>query len=192
MAKDSEQTRQRLFTATMELLGEKGFGSTTVDEIVERAGVAKGTVYYHFKSKAELVEALMKEQPLGSNLTAAVASSSDPAEQMAAIVRAELEFIRDNRDFARLFITEMWREDRKWRETLLILRNGVFATISDTIRRGMDAGVFAADLDPGLSASAIFGSVATVALDWLMLDPERDIEEVASRITDLVAKSLAA
>jgi len=54
-------TLDRLFEAAVELLGERGYSGATIDDIVERAGVAKGTVYYHFRSKSELVAALLDD-----------------------------------------------------------------------------------------------------------------------------------
>jgi AcrR family transcriptional regulator len=47
-------TRQRLLSAARELIEEGGYGSASVAAIAERAGVASGTVYRHFRSKAEL------------------------------------------------------------------------------------------------------------------------------------------
>ncbi len=45
----------------MELFAKKGFDKTTVDEIVARAGVAKGTFYLYFKSKDDLIKELAFE-----------------------------------------------------------------------------------------------------------------------------------
>ena len=55
-----EATRQRLYEAAVTLIAEQGFSATTVDEIAERAGVAKGTVYYNFASKTVLFEELLR------------------------------------------------------------------------------------------------------------------------------------
>ncbi|NJE13628.1 TetR/AcrR family transcriptional regulator [Thermococcus sp. LS2] len=49
-------TREKILKAARELFAEKGYDKTTVDEIVERAGVAKGTFYNYFKSKEELIK----------------------------------------------------------------------------------------------------------------------------------------
>ncbi|MFE7147761.1 TetR/AcrR family transcriptional regulator, partial [Streptomyces albidoflavus] len=49
-------TRQRLYDAAVTLIAAQGFSATTVEEIAERAGVAKGTVYYNFAGKSELFE----------------------------------------------------------------------------------------------------------------------------------------
>jgi len=53
-------TRQRLFDATLSLTAEQGYDATTVDEIAEQAGVAKGTVYYNFGGKEKLYTALLE------------------------------------------------------------------------------------------------------------------------------------
>jgi AcrR family transcriptional regulator len=47
-------TRERLLTAARELIEEGGYGAASVVAIAERAGVATGTLYRHFPSKAEL------------------------------------------------------------------------------------------------------------------------------------------
>lgn len=56
----TEATRRRLFDAAMELIGQRGAEAVTVDEIAAAAGVAKGTVYYNFGSKNELVAQLLQ------------------------------------------------------------------------------------------------------------------------------------
>ena len=141
MTSRSANTKARLFEAALQLISEQGFAGTTVDEIVERAGVAKGTVYYHFKSKSELVEAVIASElePLAERFALAARSSADPLAQVMAIVRAELEWIRDNRAFAKMLITELWREDRVWRETLVMLRGRILGHVRGAIVAGQIA-----------------------------------------------------
>ena len=59
--KSSGKTREKLVKAAMELFARKGFDKTTVDEIVAKAGVAKGTFYLYFKSKDDLIKELAFE-----------------------------------------------------------------------------------------------------------------------------------
>lgn len=193
MSSRSNATKARLFDAAIELIGEKGFTEVSVDEIVERAGVAKGTVYYHFVGKAELVEALIEDrlQPLAAEFKrAASANADDPAAAIEAIVHAELAFIRDNSSFGKLLITEMWREDRRWRQTLVRIRRDMGATIGAVIEQGIASGSFRTDIDPEFGASALFGMVATVALDWLAFHPERLLEDMQAEITRVTRNAL--
>jgi AcrR family transcriptional regulator len=190
----SDKTRTQLFKAALQLISEQGFTGTTVDAIVERAGVAKGTVYYHFKGKTELVEALIASElgQLADRFAEAARSTSDPLDRVMAIVRAELEWIRDNRAFAKLLITELWREDRVWRESLVMLRQRILAHVTDAIAEGRTAGVFPADIDPDFAASALFGMTATTALDWLVFYPEQPLEHVAGQIAALASRAVRA
>ncbi|NJE06313.1 TetR/AcrR family transcriptional regulator [Thermococcus sp. M36] len=54
-------TRERILKASEKLFAEKGYDETTVDEIVEKAGVAKGTFYNYFRSKEELIKIVALE-----------------------------------------------------------------------------------------------------------------------------------
>lgn len=50
-----EETRQAILAASSELFKEKGYEATSVDEIVNRADIVKGTFYYHFESKEQVL-----------------------------------------------------------------------------------------------------------------------------------------
>ncbi len=55
-------TRERLLDITFEEVYINGYASTSVDTILKRAAVPKGSMYHHFKSKKELVLAMVKER----------------------------------------------------------------------------------------------------------------------------------
>jgi TetR/AcrR family transcriptional regulator, cholesterol catabolism regulator len=188
-----EDTRQRLFEAAVELIAEQGFSATTVDDIAERAGVAKGTVYYNFPSKTALFEDLLRHGVglLTADFRAAVAGKP-PGAAVSALVRAQLEYIRRYRSFAQLLLSEMWRTNREWQQTLKLLREEAIGVIADVLQSGVDSGEFAADLDVRLSSSALFGVGLVVSLDWLMFQPDRDIDDVESALLAIVRTRVAA
>jgi AcrR family transcriptional regulator len=57
----AEATRRALLTAAREAFGERGYGPTSVEEIVRRAGVTKGALYHHFRDKDDLFVAVVEE-----------------------------------------------------------------------------------------------------------------------------------
>ncbi|MBC3379192.1 TetR/AcrR family transcriptional regulator [Serratia fonticola] len=59
--KTPEQRRAEILQAASELFQEIGYESTSVDSIVRSAGIAKGTFYYYFKSKDEVLAALAQQ-----------------------------------------------------------------------------------------------------------------------------------
>jgi AcrR family transcriptional regulator len=54
----SDQTRERIKIAVRQLLSEGRFHEATVEQVAERAGVARATLYQHFRSRIELVDAI--------------------------------------------------------------------------------------------------------------------------------------
>ena len=59
--RDAEATRRRLIAAALELFTTSGFRATTTPMLAERAGIAEGTIYRHFASKGELLNAAFRE-----------------------------------------------------------------------------------------------------------------------------------
>jgi AcrR family transcriptional regulator len=184
-----EDTRQRLFEAAVGLIAEQGFSATTVDDIAARAGVAKGTVYYNFESKTVLFEELLRHGIglLTADFRAAVAGLP-PREALGALVRAELEYIRRYRAFAQLLLSEMWRTNREWQQTLRLLRGEAIEVIAETVRAGVASGELPADLDVRTASSALFGVGLVVAVDWLVFQPDRPISDVQEALLGIVRR----
>ena len=57
-AEQSERTRRALLDAARELFAEQGYADTSTEEVVRRAGVTRGALYYHFHDKAMLFKAV--------------------------------------------------------------------------------------------------------------------------------------
>jgi AcrR family transcriptional regulator len=61
IAKDPDERRRELIACAQELFYSKGYERTTVGDIVDELGVAKGTFYYYFDSKLAILEAMVDE-----------------------------------------------------------------------------------------------------------------------------------
>jgi AcrR family transcriptional regulator len=182
-------TRQRLFEAAVELIAERGFSATSVEDIALRAGVAKGTVYYNFASKTALFEELLRHGlgVLTDDFRRAV-DGLTPYDAVPALIRAQLAYISRYRAFAQLLLSEMWRTNREWQQTLVLLRQQAIGVIAQTLQAEVDCGDLPADLDVAVAASALFGVGLVVAVDWLVFQPERPIEEVERSLLAIVRR----
>ncbi|MFE7135305.1 TetR/AcrR family transcriptional regulator [Streptomyces sp. NPDC057638] len=196
-ATDSSSTRRRatrakLYEAAVTLIAEQGFSATTVDEIAERAGVAKGTVYYNFKSKTELFEELLR-YGVGL-LTASLQSAADETaarggtkvEALDAMIRAGLVFIDRYPAFTQLYVAELWRTNRAWQATLLVVRQQAVAVVETVLREAVDNGELSPDIDIPLSAAALVGMVLVAALDWQSFQRERSLDDVHAALSRLL------
>lgn len=83
------QERERLIlSAAQELLMERGYHDMSIDEIAERVGISKGTVYLHFASKEDLVLALLERgmQEFAHALDVALRGPTTPREKLRAVL----------------------------------------------------------------------------------------------------------
>ncbi|WRS27192.1 TetR/AcrR family transcriptional regulator [Oscillospiraceae bacterium MB08-C2-2] len=57
--KDADERKNEILDAAETLFSQKGFDGTSISNIIEKVGVARGTVYYHFKSKEDIMDSLI-------------------------------------------------------------------------------------------------------------------------------------
>tara|TARA_R110002072_G_scaffold289831_2_gene457105 strand:- start:43243 stop:43893 length:651 start_codon:yes stop_codon:yes gene_type:complete len=90
------------------LFAERGYAGADTQELADRVGVGKGTLYRYFPSKRDLFLAAADRamRRLRECLDAAVASRDDPLEQIAAAIEAFLGFFDEHPEFAELLIQE--------------------------------------------------------------------------------------
>ncbi|MFI8516526.1 TetR/AcrR family transcriptional regulator [Streptomyces sp. NPDC085481] len=187
-----QATRSKLYEAAVTLIAEQGFSATTVDEIAERAGVAKGTVYYNFKSKTELFEELLRHGV--SLLTASLRTAAEETaerggsrvEALDAMIRAGLVFIDRYPAFTQLYVAELWRTGRAWNSTLLVVRQEAVAVVENVLREGVAAGELSDEIDVQLTAAALVGMVLVAALDWQAFQSERSLDDVHAALSRLL------
>jgi AcrR family transcriptional regulator len=74
--KDADERKNEILDAVEKLFSEKGYDETSISEIIEKVGIARGTVYYHFKSKEDMLDALI-DRMSGRFLKAAKEISED-------------------------------------------------------------------------------------------------------------------
>ena len=60
VSKDSIIRKKEILDVASKLFSEKGFDHTSTREIIDQAGIARGTLYYHFNSKEEIMDALVE------------------------------------------------------------------------------------------------------------------------------------
>lgn len=96
--KTPEVRRAEILQAAGELFQELGYDSTSVDTIVRQAGVAKGTFYYYFKSKEEVLAALA-QQLCADMVARSQRIADDPQlgaiEKFCAIITAQNQTVDD-------------------------------------------------------------------------------------------------
>ena len=98
-----------ILEAARAVFAKKGFHDTTVDEIAEAAGVAKGTVYLYYRSKQDIYfEALrFGFSSLIKTLEREIGETTDVEEKLRAFIATKLDYCDENRDFFKIYYSEL-------------------------------------------------------------------------------------
>lgn len=73
-----QATRDALIVAARQLFGDRGYDGTSIEAVLDAAGVARGALYHHFSSKAELFDAVLDREVAAIAATAADAARRVP------------------------------------------------------------------------------------------------------------------
>lgn len=92
------RTRRKLLAAAREVIREKGYAQTTMQDVAERAGMTSGAIYGNFKNRDELFMALADEY--WGPVKAEFAPDSNFADKMQALARATLAAVPERESAA--------------------------------------------------------------------------------------------
>ena len=104
MPRNGEKTKQRILDAAHELVMGHGLSGTSIDRVLEKAEITKGAFFYHFKTKADLAQALVQRYAerdaahLEAQMGRAEKLSRDPLQQILILVglfQEEVESLAD-------------------------------------------------------------------------------------------------
>ncbi len=149
------------------VFAKKGYHRTTVDEIAGALGVAKGTIYYHFKNKEELYLAVIHEGVylLEERMRLSVSAAKTPAEKIKKIIGCLLSFIEDESDLVFLFIKELCGTEIQ-RAVQARMLCGIIRIIHSIVEEGVKNGSFK-KVNPEITARSLFGMIVISALHYL-------------------------
>ncbi len=154
-----EDTRTRLLRAGVAVLETGGYAAASVAAIAERAGLATGTLYRHFPSKADLFVELFRaigDAELAA-MTAAAASSGSAAEELDAVIATFAGRAMSRPRVAWALVYEPL--DSQVDAERLRCRRAYAARMARFVRERVDAGELP-DQDPDTTAAALIGGIA--------------------------------
>lgn len=102
-----EQFRcQAIRDAAMRVVARKGYDHVTVQDIADEAGIAKGTVYLYFKSREDILQKTMSVsfEDFHARIAAAIAGGGAFPEVVERVVRTQLEYFDERKEFFRLYV----------------------------------------------------------------------------------------
>jgi AcrR family transcriptional regulator len=176
--------RERIVTAALDQLAEGGYASASVMRIAERAGVATGTVYRHFPSKADLFAEVFRRASQREVDVLARIRAASTGERLAAMVEA---FVR--RALAapvRAYALIAEPVDPAVEAERLVFRRVYADLFAAALREGPTR-----PLDPDLAAAAIVGALAE-ALVGPLANRDRDASALVAGLQSFVLSAVGA
>jgi AcrR family transcriptional regulator len=97
---------QEVQAAALRVISRKGLNGATMQEIADEAGVAKGTLYLYFRDREDLLERAADHafSKLEAKLTSTLPQISDFTGKLVALIRSEIDFFDEHREFFRIYI----------------------------------------------------------------------------------------
>jgi AcrR family transcriptional regulator len=171
------RSRERLLQATVELVGERGYEATTLADIADRAGSARGLVSYYFPGKRQLLQSAV-HRLMHRTLEAALEReprTDDGRERLARAIDAILGLAVDRPMLMRTHMSGILQPEGFWR---CPEQQRLAALLRDTVER---YGSPDADADYPLLRAQLMGAVFAILLPGVPMPPARLRAELFQR-----------
>ncbi|MDM7490893.1 TetR/AcrR family transcriptional regulator [Rhodococcus sp. CSLK01-03] len=183
--------RRQILDAAVDLFLKNGYHGTSVDAIAATLGASKQFVYYQFKDKLAILDAVCTT---GAELTlSAISDSADaendtPVERMRSFCRRLTEIVIDHGNYLAVYASEVSTLRDEDRKRILMVRAEVDRQVRDLIALGIGEGVFVAE-DPLTSARAITGMISFM-WTWAHPDDQDARALLVDRMANIALRSL--
>ena len=184
------KTKRKIFNTAIKLFSEKGYDNASVEDITAIAGVAKGSLYYHFAKKEDIFDMMLAEglKLLKNNIEIKTKECKTNMEKIEAIILIEVKIMVKYEDFLNVVFSQMYGEEEKNKKC----KQAVFeyiGIIEDIIRAGIEQGEFY-ESDVEATAAAIFGVTSSSLVYRLKKNREVDIDRAYKGFIDNIARAL--
>lgn len=187
-----EELAERLFEAAFACFGERGFDRTTMEDIAARAGVARATLYYHFRGKDELFLFLLQRGvgTLRTALDEAVALGGSGRERLERALDRLVELFVEHRHVCLVVFQQLGRLEQQWRAFPEWLRGESEFVLRDILLAGARDGTLR-EVDAETIAPAIFGAALWAVLHHVIFSEDVPVGRVEEQVRALVVEGLA-
>ena len=174
------ERRAHLLDSALRTFAARGYHQTSIADIVDEAGVARGTFYLYFESKSAVFLALLDEllAHLRANVVGVdVSPGAAPLDaQLLDIVKRILRTVLEKRALANILFREAVGLDADVDAKLRVFYASLHRFLIEALVLGQQTGAVRGSLDVDVSASCILGSIRQVLEQYLVQQDERDFD----------------
>ncbi|SFZ78047.1 TetR/AcrR family transcriptional regulator [Chitinimonas taiwanensis] len=189
MTTQEEKTRRaELITAASRLFKEQGYERTTVRDLAQAVGMQSGSLFYHFRTKEEMLVAVMAAGigELTDRLEEALAEAKTPLEKLKTVFRVHLDtLLGDDKGALSVLLYEWPSLSDKARTELIKLRDAYERDWQQVLDEAAAAGLVHSDTR--LLRKLLLGGLHWT-IQWYKADGSSSPKELADRMLELVLK----
>jgi AcrR family transcriptional regulator len=143
VTKEAEERRNEILDAADELFGNKGFDGTSTQDILDKVGIARGTLYYHFKSKEEIMDAIIERHEIRLLNTAQAIAADKSIPIIERIIRVVVSM-----NISGGGSKEVMEHIHKPQNAMMhqkiqkVMINGITPILTEIILEGIEQGLF--------------------------------------------------
>lgn len=185
---DPAGPRGRLLREAAILFREVGYERTTVRMLADKVGIQSGSIFHHFRSKEEILEAVMEETVILNTAIQdkAVAAAGSPAARLRALILCELRAINKETGDAMSVLHYEWRcLSRPRQQKILRLRDRYESNWMDALGAMVEAGLVREDIF--VLRRLLTGAIGWT-VNWFRPDGPLSLEDLADRILGLTLR----
>jgi AcrR family transcriptional regulator len=182
--------RGEILSAAEKVFAAKGFFTTKMSDIAQKAEFGTGTLYKYFKSKEDLYFTLIDEkmEEINQLVKAVFSQKTTSIEKIKRVLRLLFEFIEKNRDFFRIYISERNRFEWTMKDDLgkaIYEKMVTFIKIlSEVLKQGIKEGEFKSMSHLDL-AHALVGIVNSIVFEWLISSKPYSLNSKVDNILEI-------
>jgi AcrR family transcriptional regulator len=188
--------RQAIEEVASDLFRERGYAATSIRDIARALSVQGASLYAHVTSKEDVLWAIVDRAASRfeaaadhAELAAEARRPGDPAEALAALVRAHVEVLTGDVDESSVFVHEWRALDPEHRAVILARRDAYETRFRRRIADGIAVGAFGLT-DPALASSALLSALNGVAT-WYDPAGRLPADRIADHLVDLSLRMLS-
>ena len=183
--------RQRIVAAAVALFAEQGYDATSVNQVVARAGVAKGALYHHFESKDDLLYEVYRElvDRQLAGLRAILAEGGPPTATLPALIDDLVSTTAASAAEAKVFARESHRLGDANQARVRAARRAIHDAVIELVRAGQASGDFAPVASPEMVSFTLFGVINGLPV-WYRPDGPKQPAEIAAELAALILAAL--
>ena len=192
---DTEHRQGQIAEAALDLIGTAGVHALSISGIAERVGIVPSGVYKHYRSKDDVLDAvldLLRERMM-NNVAAVREQETHPMARMRLLLKKHIRMLAENRAIPHVIFSDgIYTGHGERKERVRDIIAGYLNEIQTIIREGQREGSIGSDVIP-LTASLMFlGMVLPAAVLWSVSDGDFDVAAHEQNAWPAFERALAA